>query len=160
MNERIEVGANDLTKRTSLVFACVAVVVPFVTSNQIITGTIVNFLLFAVPRKYVWPVVVLPSLAVMARGVIFGPFTPFLFYFIPFIWLSNLVLAANKNKGFVVAAILKTAVLYLAARMYFEFKIVPEVFVTSMGVLQLVTAIFGGILWKMSARSLKNFWSF
>lgn len=144
--------------RMEWILGLVAFSVPFLGLNQIITGTIINFLLFASPKKYIWPLIVLPSLSVMARGVVFGPVTVFLYYFIPFIWLGNWVLAANKNKGVLFAAILKTAVLYLSARIYFEFKIIPEQFLVSMGILQFVTAVIGGALWKISARSLKNFW--
>ncbi|MBU0627442.1 hypothetical protein KKG31_04880 [Patescibacteria group bacterium] len=44
-------------------------------------------------KKYaILPIILLPSLAVLARGLIFGPFTIFLLYMIPAIWLGNFLL--------------------------------------------------------------------
>ena len=157
MEERSGVISIDLTKRLALVLAGISVAVPFVTSNQIITGTIVNFLLFVTPKKYVWPVIIFPSLAVMARGIIFGPLTPFLFYFLPFIWLGNWMLVKLASQGHPLQGIFgKVGILYIGANVFVIYKIAPKMFLTSMGIMQLVTAIIGGMLWIILARSLKS----
>ena len=147
MKENTGIIAIDLTKRVSLLLAGLAVALPFVTSNQIITGTLVNFLLFVTPKKYVWPVIVFPSLAVLARGIIFGPLTPFVYYFIPFIWVGNYVLVKvfNKTNSVLISAIVKAGILYIGANVFVIFKIAPKVFLTSMGIMQLITAVLGGI---------------
>lgn len=162
MTENSKALTVDLVKRVSLVFAVVAVVVPFVTSNQIITGTIVNFLLFACPKKYVWPVIVLPSLAVLARGVIFGPLTPFVYYFIPFIWLGNWMLVKLSSQGdslrsYFLAIVCKVGILYIGAHVFVIYKIAPKMFLTSMGIMQLVTAIAGGIIFYIVRRKFLIF---
>lgn len=158
MEEKNGTSVFGLSKSYALLAVGAAVLVPFLGLNQIVTGTTINFLLFATPKKYVWPVIILPSLSVMARGIIFGPFTLFLYYFIPFIWLGNWILTLNGHPFKRILG--KVAVLYLAARVYFELKIVPEAFLISMGGVQFITAILGWVLWKISVRSLKNFWNY
>ena len=157
MEERSGVISIDLTKRLALVLAGISVAVPFVTSNQIITGTIVNFLLFVTPKKYVWPVIVFPSLAVMARGIIFGPLTPFVYYFIPFIWMGNWMLAKLASQGHPLQGIfVKVAILYVGANVFVIFKIAPKIFLTSMGIMQLVTAVLGGIIAIIILKKLRH----
>lgn len=98
------------TLAQGLVFAGVSILsffVPFTLGHpQWLVGTIVNACLFLtaiyLPKKYFLPVVILPSLGVLSRGLIFGPFTLFLLYFLPFIWLGNLILIL-VFKRFVIA---------------------------------------------------------
>jgi len=86
--------------KANLVFASVSILsffAPFAFGHpQWLVGTIVNACLFLgavyLPKKYYIPLAVLPSLGVLARGLVFGPFTYFLVYFLPFIWLGNLIL--------------------------------------------------------------------
>jgi hypothetical protein len=142
---------------------------------QWLVGTIVNACLFLgavfLPKKYYIPLAVLPSLGVLARGLVFGPFTYFLVYFLPFIWLGNLILIVAfrnvyefqlkrdptsfklKNAfskllevGSLVGlpAFAKFLFLFLIANIYFKFSIVPMLFVTTMGLNQLATALAGG----------------
>lgn len=152
MEEKSEVITIEVARRLTLALSVLAVVIPFVTSNQLITGTIVNAGLFLAGRyfspKHYWPVVVLPSLSVMARGIIFGPLTPFLYYFIPFIWVGNyfLVRIFRKTNSVIVSSVVKAGILYIGANVFYIYKIAPEMFLTSMGVMQLLTAIFGGMV--------------
>ena len=151
-----------------LVFAAVSILsffVPFSLGHpQWLVGTVVNACLFLeagfLPKKYFLPLAVLPSLGVLARGLVFGPFTYFLVYFLPFIWLGNLILIlvfrlSSKltvvnfdDKGFIFAVILaafaKFLFLFLIANIYFKFSIVPALFLNSMGLNQLATALAGG----------------
>lgn len=147
--------------KAKLVFlglALLSFVIPFsLSSSQLITGTIVNTILFSsaifLPRKLFLPIIIFPSLGVLSRGLIFGPLTPFLFYFIPFIWLGNLSLVLVFKKTFpylgywlsvLLAALVKLTVLFSSASFFFRLDIVPRLFLTTMGFNQLVTACLGG----------------
>ncbi|MEK7664636.1 MAG: hypothetical protein AAB361_00675 [Patescibacteria group bacterium] len=124
-------------KTAAMVFAGIfslSFFVPFFLGHpQWLVGTIVNACLFLtaifLPKKFFLPLIIFPSLGVLARGLVFGPFTPFLIYFLPFIWLGNLVL-----------------ILISAANIYFKFHIVPQMFLQAMGQNQLLTALAGGII--------------
>jgi hypothetical protein len=90
---------------------------------------------------------ILPSFGVLARGLVFGPFTYFLVYFLPFIWIGNLVLVlAFKRVGFIPAAGAKFLFLFLVANIYFNFHIVPKLFLQMMGLNQFATALAGGMI--------------
>lgn len=136
-----------------------AFVIPLVFSGpQWITGTIVNALLFIASEKLtgkqLYPVLVLPSLGAVAHGVLFGPQTVFLYYFLPFIWFGNYLLAVvfsqTKGKNYLIrislSALAKYLLLQTMAQIYFQNAIVPKIFVSSMGYIQLLTAFFGGIV--------------
>ncbi len=147
------------TKIIFLSLAFLSFAVPFSLGNsQIITGTIVNAALFSsavlLPKKYFLPIIIFPSLGVLSRGIIFGPLTPFLLYFIPFIWLANLSLVIVLKKAFsslgyfpagLLACLAKATVLFLFANLFFRLNIVPLLFLTIMGANQLITACFGGV---------------
>lgn len=133
--------------------------IPFSLGHpQWLVGTIVNTCLFLavifLPRKFFLPLIIFPSLGVLARGVIFGPFTPFLIYFLPFIWLSNLVLILMFKKlyfsnyffAIFIASAAKYLFLFAAANTYFKLHFVPAVFLQAMGTSQLFTAVTGGII--------------
>lgn len=130
----------------------------FFSSPQLITGTLINCLLFLtaqrISKKEVIPIIVLPSLGAIAHGVLFGPQTVFLYYFLPFIWIGNFALVAifsafrKQPYGIRIglSAVAKYLILQLFAQWYFRNGIVPAVFVSSMGYVQLITALAGGIL--------------
>lgn len=140
--------------------ALLSFAVPFsLGSSQFITGPVVNAALFAsaifLPGKLFLPIIVLPSIAVLSRGLIFGPFTRFLIYFLPFIWLSNLTLILVFKKIFpklgyflsvFLAAFTKLIILFSFANLYFRFHLVPRLFLQTMGINQLITACLGGLL--------------
>jgi len=136
-----------------------AFIIPFIVSGpQWLTGTVVNCFLFLFaarfPKRSNVPTVILPSIGAIVHGVVFGPFTPFLIYFLPFIWLGNyfLVMIFSKtiNQNYflrvTIASIVKFGLLFSVANLFFGFHIVPKLFVASMGVIQLTTALTGGIL--------------
>jgi hypothetical protein len=138
----------------------VAFSIPFIFSGpQLITGTIVNCLLlltsFNYSKKITWPVLLLPSLGALMHGMVFGQFTPFLIFFIPAIWIGNFLLVSSFaffSKSFspvfslFASSLLKTFLLYLLAIVFFNFSLVPKIFIGSMGTIQFVTAIIGGAL--------------
>lgn len=125
---------------------------------QLLVGTIVNACLFTaalyLPVKFLYALVFFPSLGVLSRGLIFGPLTSFLVLMLPFIWLGNVFLINVFKKlyslGFIasalLAAILKTAFLFTTAFILVKVKILPQLFLVSMGQLQLVTALLGASL--------------
>jgi hypothetical protein len=73
---------------------------------------------------------------------------------IPFIWLGNAVLVISFRKiqfkriwiKIVSCSFLKSALLFFSALVLFKLGIVPVMFLTAMGIIQLITALCGGIL--------------
>ncbi|MCL5432632.1 MAG: hypothetical protein M1524_00760 [Patescibacteria group bacterium] len=138
-----------------------AFAIPVVLDHpQLLTGTFVNALLlltaYFLPFKTAYKIALLPSLSVLLKGVIFGPLTISLYYMIPFIWLGNILLmfvfkkiiSANRNYFFALlpAAIIKTSVLLIPAFILIKIKILPLIFLNAMGIVQLITALSGGVL--------------
>lgn len=134
--------------------------VPFALSgSQLLTGTFVNCILFLsailLSGKHYLPIIIFPSLATLARGIIFGPATPFLFYFLPFIWLANYSLVYFSSRTIsskltylhvLLPSLVKWLILFLSANVYFKFSLVPRFFLQTMGIYQFVTACLGGIV--------------
>lgn len=134
--------------------------VPFILGGpQWLIGTIVNAGLFLAAMKlkknYWWWFAILPSLGATARGVIFGPMTIFLIYFLPAIWLGNYLLmtifaAISRTHGQFLAtgagSLVKFTVLALTAQIYYYLKLAPQIFTVSMGLIQLITALSGGLI--------------
>lgn len=131
----------------------------FISGPQLLTGTIVNTLLyiFAVKAKSknTLPIVILPSIGAVLNGVLFGKFTVFLLYLLPFIWIGNYVLVQsfsylNRKYPFIISvmgsSILKWLVLFFAAYMLTFAKVVPMIFLQLMGLFQLYTALLGGLV--------------
>ncbi len=158
-----------LATRLNLVICLTGFAIPFVFAGpQLVTGTIVNALFFVsaekLTRKDWYPVLILPSLGALAHGVLFGPQTIFLFYFLPFIWLGNYLLVAvfsfMKLQGYpartLISSLAKGLLLFGAANLYYAIHAVPQVFIASMGAIQVVTACAGGILSYFAIRFLKT----
>jgi len=154
----LSLNTTFLEKVFFAVISIVSFFVPFVLGGpQWLVGTVVNACLFllalSLPKKYFFPIAILPSLGVLSRGLVFGPFTVFLAYFLPFIWFSNLILIFVfrflKNKhilAVVIASVAKFVFLLLSAFLYIKLSIVPAVFLQTMGLNQLATAIAGGLV--------------
>jgi len=134
--------------------------IPFLISGpQLLTGTLVNCLLILstrfIDKKQHLIISILPSIAAVLNGLVFGKFTVFLVYFLPFIWLGNYVFIKSiiylKEKypislSILLSVVFKTIILYLVALIFFKFNIVPNIFLTAMGVFQFVTGIMGGLV--------------
>lgn len=144
-----------------IAYSLIVFISPFLLGHpQLLVGIIVNaaLILGATYMKghRMLPLILLPSIAVLMRGMIFGPFTIFLVYMIPLIWLGNAIYAyafrhlklRKLNSIFSVglAAAMKTALLFGAAFLLVKMSILPTIFLTTMGVLQLTTALLGGLL--------------
>ncbi len=169
MTKIITISIVDQVK-SDIIIPVIAFITPFIIAGpQWLTGTIVNCLLFLSANKLAKTsrllVVILPSVGAFLRGVIFGPLTFFLLYFLPFIWLSNYLLIAIFNQltgnnyllRVFIAAISKFVLLFLVANLYFKAHIIPQLFLNSMGGLQFITAFSGGILaWLLTRLNQKN----
>jgi len=140
---------------STLVFLSVAIPF-FLEKPQLLVGSVVNGLLILAAlnikeEKNLLPVVLLPSLTTLSRGLVFGHFTFFLAYMIPFIWMGNYALVYvlrkidNKFLALVVGGILKISVLFTVANILVRLSILPKIFVTSMGVFQIYTLVLGSI---------------
>ncbi|GAB4219742.1 MAG: hypothetical protein Fur009_7290 [Candidatus Microgenomates bacterium] len=134
--------------------------------QQIIVGTVVNSLLFFtalhIDKKYHLPIAIFPSIVVVFQGLLFGKLTIFLIYFLPFIWIGNYILMLTVQKfshykvlRFFLAAVLKFLFLFLIANFYVNFKIVPKIFLQTMGVFQLITALLGAGVYNLVNKIIK-----
>ncbi len=158
-NEAIAINIKSLTIYQNIIIS-LAFLIPFLISGpQLLTGSLVNCLLILgikfVNKKNYFIIAVLPSVAAILNGLVFGKFTPFLIYFLPFIWLGNFVFIKSiiyfKNNSpislsIIFGLILKTFILYFSAFIYFKLSLVPEIFLTAMGVFQLITGVIGGLV--------------
>jgi len=153
----------------NIILPSIAFFLPFIFSGpQLITGSVVNCLLIIASFKYskaIWPVIVLPSVAALLHGVVFGQFTPFLVFFLPWIWLGNFILVTSfiyfkKLVSYPLAlffsSIIKAVALYSFALIYFHLSLIPKLFLSSMGLFQFITAILGGTLAYILFRFIKS----
>jgi hypothetical protein len=127
---------------------------------QIVVGVVVNALLITSALNLkgynLLPVIIVPALGALSRGILFGPFTIYLLYLIPFIWIGNAILVFSfkwlrlyLKKSYWLTLLLgsaaKAGFLFLAAFILFKLNIIPIIFLTAMGAIQLTTAIMGGV---------------
>lgn len=136
----------------------VSFLIPFLISGpQLLTGSVINAFLFLsvyfFDKKKNLPILILPSIGAVGNGLLFGTFTPFLLYFLPFIWVGNYILLwafeyTHKRYSPVVSitisSFLKAAFLFAVASVYVGYRIVPTIFLQAMGLFQFLTALFGG----------------
>jgi hypothetical protein len=141
--------------------------IPFLLkSPQILTGTLINFLLIIgisqFNLKKILPILLIPSLTAYLGQALLGNFTPYLLYLIPFISLSNLifVLTYKKLKNPLLTtflpALFKSLLLFSAT--YFLVKTIPlpNIFLTTMGIVQFITALSGTLLAMITIKSSSN----
>lgn len=140
--------------------AILAFLIPFIIpSPQWLTGSLVNCLFYLlafsnISRKELLPYAVIPSIGAISNGLLFGSLTIYLFYIMPFIWLSNIILISTvqrlKYNNFLfriaLSSLLKYIFLFIFTVILFRLKFVPQLFITTMGPIQLFTAITGGFL--------------
>jgi len=153
---------NAIEENIQMIFYSVlAFFIPFFLGHpQWIVGIIVNAALILgatyLKRYKLLPVILLPSLGVMTAGLIFGTYTIFLLYLVPFIWLGNAVYAylfkhltfmkMNKLLGIVISSLVKAGLLFGVTFVMVSLNVLPALFLTAMGVLQLITALAGGVI--------------
>lgn len=149
-----------LSLRLAQVLWIIVFLTPLVLGHpQWLVGTVVNAALFIgaakLSRKNLAPLIIFPSIGAVGRGVLFGSLTPFLIYFMPFIWTGNAILVytfshLQKGKSSIlqvaIAAAAKALLLFLIANIFFKFSLVPSAFLFAMGGMQFVTALSGGLI--------------
>lgn len=141
------------------IFWALSFCIPLVfSSSQFATGMLVNCLLFLgaarLSKREILPLVMFPSLGAISHGILFGPYTPFLYYVLPFLWLGNylLVWAYQRTASLpslvrvALSAFLKFIFLVSIAYLFVEANILPAQFIVSLGVIQFGTAISGGLV--------------
>jgi len=154
--------SNVLENAELVIYSVICFFVPLLMGHpQIAVGVIVNAALITAALNLkgykLLPVILLPSLGVLSRGLIFGPYSIFLVYMIPFIWVGNAILVfsfkyfklMHKKNYWVTLAIgtlLKSGFLFVSALVLYKLGVLPVIFLTAMGVLQVGTAIGGGIV--------------
>jgi len=151
-----------------VIYSALCLLIPFfIGNNQFLIGAIVNASLILAAlnlRNYkLLPIILLPSIGVFSRNLMFGNFTMFLVYMIPFIWIGNSILVFSfkkfsfKKKWFtlILAAALKTLFLFLSALVLIKLSVLPVIFLTTMGIMQFYTAITGGLL-ALSVHQVKK----
>lgn len=142
------------TQRT-VGFSCLLFFLPLLLSGpQLLIGSIVNLLLIwavqKLSRSKAWPLAFLPSIAAVMHGVIFWPFTMFLVYMMPAIWLGNLILMyactriSQQRIALLTWSFIKAGVLFLVAFVLVQYALLPTIFLQAMWVFQLITALIGG----------------
>jgi hypothetical protein len=152
---------NILTKNSFLIeysslFLLLLIIPLFIGKPQLVVGTLVNtILIYSTLRfgfKKTIPFLVLPSCMAYMRGLLFGSVTIFLVYLIPFIILSNGIYCFTVSKvksrilGIILGSIFKASFLYLVVNVLINTVPLPKIFLTTMGINQLITALIGGIL--------------
>ncbi len=154
-----------------IVYSALAFLVPFAIGHpQFLVGIVVNAAIVLAAlnlrNEKLLPVLILPSLAVFSRGLIFGPFTFFLLFMVPFIWVGNFILLASlrelmlkrKIKSYVslfVGASAKALFLFFSALILVKTGVIPSIFLSSMGIVQFYTAIIGGAV-ALGVHNLKK----
>lgn len=152
--------AKDAVLPLHIAIAGIAFAVPFlIPGPQLFTGTIVNALLYLIALKIAGYKSVffatLPSIGALAHGVLFGSTTLFLYYLLPFIWVSNVLLmksfiefkkTLSMPLSVVISAFVKAAFLYAVASLMVHAHIIPQLLLLPMGPIQFVTAFTGGMI--------------
>jgi len=132
----------------------------FKNPQELLGITINTLLVLAALNLRGWrliPVIILPSIGALLGSYFFHDMTFIVLAFIPIMWLGNAILVfafkylylARKINFFLtlfIGATTKYLFLTLSAYVFVYFSLVPDVFMLSMGRIQLVTAVFGGLL--------------
>jgi len=143
-----------------ILYIVVCFLVPFMMGHpQLFVGVVVNcaLVLAALNLKTykMLPIILVPSIAVLLRGAVFGPFTMFLIYMIPVIWIGNTILVVamkelsikrkwNKFLSLGVGSAVKAGFIFIGALIMLGFGLIPAALLGAMGILQLTTALIGG----------------
>lgn len=160
-------------KRQWLEFAIISLgsfFIPFLLAHpQMLVGVAVNILLIraalVLKNNKIWPIIFLPSLGVISRGLLFSSLTPFLLYLLPFIFLGNFILvyfvkkSQNSNiiEKFLNPALFKAMFIAAGAFLFIKLAIVPAMLLSAMSLWQFINA-FVALLIVYGVVSLENFW--
>jgi hypothetical protein len=140
-----------------LALAGLAFMIPFTLGHpQQLVGVLVNALIIraalTLPRDRALPVAFAPTLGVLARGLLFGPFTFYVALMMPLIWAGNYILLwafslrGNYALTLGLSSLAKAAFLYSGACALYGAGLMPAALLPAMGAFQLATAVAGGVL--------------
>lgn len=124
---------------------------------QLLVGTMVNILLITVAIRYksykiLIPFVMLPSIAAILHGALFGAFSVFLVYMMPAIWIGNflLVYTIQHNKQLIswilTGGLYKSIFLAIFAYILIYLWTLPIIFLKAMWFYQLVSVLIAWII--------------
>lgn len=150
-----EIGSRFAEVSEIILITAASFLIPFLIGHpQLIVGIAVNVLLIESALhikdyKLAAPII-LPSVAALLRGALFGGFTIYLVLMLPFIWVGNSILvfavkALNlfMKKNFLLSGfsgvILKSGFLFASAYLLFRFGLVPKLFLSAFGFSQVIT---------------------
>ena len=154
---------SELVETIECLSLCViAIAIPLLFQQpQLLVGSLVNWtLIMAAVHLRGWhrilPLVMLPSIAAVTGGFLFGASTIYLLIFMPFIWIGNLTLVfimkllyVDQSRYFAVAlpiaAAAKAGILFCIALLFVTLQLVPPMFLMAMGITQFITAVLGGV---------------
>ncbi len=157
-------NTSNLFEYTEFAILCViAAGIPLILRHpQLLVGVMVNFALMITAVnvrgwKKVIPLIMLPSIAATVGGFLFGSFTIYLVFLIPVIWIGNATLVfvikylyGVKQFPYLmvvpIASVLKMMILYSVTFILVFIGVLPNMFLTVMGVMQLTTAVVGGFI--------------
>ena len=143
------------------VYATLLLIVPIFLGHQLFVGIIVNALLIISALEHsikkMAILCLLPSLAVISTSFLFGGLTPVLLLMLPFIWIGNFIIVVlskrlflSKGKNYflstTMATIAKTIFLFISVVILFTLGLVPTLFLTAFGIMQLITAQSASII--------------
>jgi len=163
VNER-RFNTSDLFEYAEFAILCViAAGIPLILRHpQLLVGVMVNFALMITAVnvrgwKKVLPLIMLPSIAATVGGFLFGSFTIYLVFLIPVIWIGNATLVfvikylySVRQFSYLmvvpVASVLKMMILYSVTFILVFIGVLPNMFLTAMGLMQMTTALVGGFI--------------
>lgn len=135
-----------------------------IKSPQLLVGSIVNFVLFYSANRFGFkkslPSILLPSLVAYSSNILFGGATYFLIFFVPIIFIGNsifvLLVRYVKHPIFSIflGSVCKALLLYIFAFVFVREFGLPQLFLNSMGIMQLVTGVVGGGVGLFLSRSV------
>lgn len=144
------------TTKTFFILISLFAVPFFLSGPQLLIGSIVNILLIFVALNYknyyaIIPMIMLPSIAAVLHGVMFGSLFVLLPYLMPAIWIGNFLLVYTIQQSkqliswIVTGGLYKSIFLVIVAYVLIYFWILPVIFLKAMWLYQLLTVIMAWI---------------
>ena len=133
---------------------------------QILTGSLINLLMILAITQFrvkdILPVFFLPSLSTYTYGLLFGGASNFLLILIPVIGISNIIYVLlfknleSKYLKYLLPQVCKSIFLYAITYLLVRTVGLPSLFLTAMGITQLLTGSIGIIVAGIITRQREN----
>ncbi len=159
---------NTLGKYQYILLSSILFFIPILLpDSQIITGSIINFCLIFIAFNYkktkLIPAILLPSIANLLKGAMFGSFTPFLLIVLPAIWIGNFSLIFSLRYFFIkkfpiyinllLSIIIKALLIFAITLLINQFVDLPKAILNSMGIMQFATAFIASCFFYLTTKS-------